>query len=87
MGEGPAKLAGCRRKGRIVPGHDADFCVLDTESEFVVSEERLHFRHRVSPYLRERLRGVVKATYLRGEMVYADGQFCGKARGTEYAHD
>ena len=87
MGEGPAKLAGCRRKGRIAAGYDADFCVFDTEREFVVSEERLHFRHRVSPYLGERLRGVVKATYLRGEMVYADGQFCGKARGREHAHD
>jgi dihydroorotase-like cyclic amidohydrolase len=32
------------------------------------------------------LRGVVKATYLRGEIVYADGRFCGKARGHEYAH-
>jgi allantoinase len=86
MGEGPAKLAGSRRKGRISAGYDADFCVFDTESEFVVTEERLHFRHRVSPYLGERLRGEVKATYLRGEIVYADGQFCGKARGREYAH-
>jgi len=85
MGEGPAKLAGSRRKGRIAAGYDADFCVFDTEREFVVTEERLHFRHRVSPYLGERLRGVVKATYLRGETAYADRQFCGKARGREYA--
>jgi allantoinase len=87
MGEGPAKLAGSRRKGRIGPGCDADFCLFDTEREFVVREERLHFRHRVSPYLGERLRGVVKATYLRGELVYADGKFCGKAQGQEYAHE
>jgi len=87
MGEGPANLAGCRRKGRLAAGYDADFCVCDTERGFVVNEERLHFRHRISPYLGERLRGVVKATYLRGEMVYADGQFCGKAIGVEYAHD
>jgi allantoinase len=87
MGQSPAKLAGSRRKGRIAAGYDADFCVFNTEREFVVSQERLHFRHRVSPYLGERLRGVVKATYLRGEMVYADGQFCGQARGRECAHD
>ena len=86
MGEGPAHLAGCRRKGRLAAGYDADLCMFDTEGEFVVTEERLHFRHRLSPYLGERLRGVVKATYLRGEMVYSNGQFCGKARG-EQAHD
>jgi allantoinase len=83
MAQGPAQLAGCRHKGRIAAGYDADLCVFDTESEFVVSESHLHFRYRVSPYLREKLRGVVKATYLRGELVYADEQFCGEARGVE----
>ena len=84
MSEGPAKLAGCdKRKGRLAPGYDADFVVFDTESEFIVTEERLYYRHPLSPYLGERLRGLIKATYLRGTAVFAGGQFPGQPIGRE----
>jgi allantoinase len=85
MSEAPAKLASCRtRKGRLAPGYDADFVVFDPEREFVVSEDRLYYRHPVSPYLGEKLRGVVKATYLRGRKVFSDGQFPGDPIGVEH---
>ena len=85
MAAAPARLAGCdRRKGRIAAGYDADFVVFDSDREFVVAEDRLHYRHPVSPYLGEMLRGVVKATYLRGNCVFADGEFPGKPGGREY---
>jgi allantoinase len=87
MAEGPARLAGCDlRKGRIARGYDADLTLFDPESEFIVTEDRLHHRYPVSPYLGEKLRGVVKATYLRGELVFSDGQFPGKSRGREFRH-
>jgi allantoinase len=85
MSLAPAKLAGCHtRKGRLAAGHHADFVVFDPESEFVVSEDRLHYRHPVSPYLGEKLRGAVKATYLRGRRVFSEGEFPGEPIGTEY---
>jgi allantoinase len=84
MCEEPARLAGCSaRKGRIAEGFDADFVIFEPEAEFVVTKDRLHYRHPVSPYLGETLHGVVKATYLRGQCVFTDGQFCGGARGRE----
>ena len=88
MAEGPAKLAGCPgRKGRLAAGYDADFVIFDPENEFVASEERLHYRHPVSPYMGEKLRGVVQATYLRGALVFAKGEFPGKLVGREYRHE
>jgi allantoinase len=85
MTEGPARLAGCdSRKGRIAAGYDADFVVFECDREFIVSEDCLHYRHKVSPYLGKRLRGVVKTTYLRGKAVFADGKFPGDPGGREY---
>jgi allantoinase len=84
MAAAPARLAGCEtRKGRIAAGYDADFVVFDSDSEFVVTEDRLHYRHPVSPYLGETLRGAVQATYLRGNCVFADGESPGEPHGRE----
>jgi allantoinase len=84
MAGAPARLAGCTaRKGRIAEGFDADFVIFEPEAEFVVTEDRLYYRYPVSPYLGKKLRGVVKATYLRGRVVFSDGRFSGEARGRE----
>ena len=56
-------------------------------STFQVTPERLHYRHPVSPYLGENLRGVVKATYLRGQCVFADADFPGEPRGREWQRE
>ncbi len=85
MAEGPARLAGCEsHKGCIAKGYDADFVVFEPEAEFIVTEHHLRYRHRLSPYLGERLRGVVKATYLRGNCVFAEGEYPGEPAGREF---
>jgi allantoinase len=85
MAKGPARLAGCQaRKGRIAAGCDADLVIFDQDKTFQVTPERLHYRYPLSPYLGKTLRGVVKATYLRGRLVFAEGDFPGKPGGREW---
>ena len=80
----PASLAGFSdRVGALEAGRNADFVVFDPEADCVVTPERLHYRHTISPYMGETLRGVVEATYLRGEPVYERGRFNSAPRGRE----
>ena len=75
MCSAPAALAGLgHRAGALEAGREANFIVFDTEAEFSVTADKLHYRHAISPYMGETLRGIVKATYLRGEPVYRDRQ-------------
>jgi allantoinase len=84
MAENPAQLAGCGdRKGKIAERFDADFVVFDCDSEFTLTEDRLHHRHPISPYLGHRFAGVVKQTYLRGSRIFKDGEFPAKPAGRE----
>jgi allantoinase len=76
----PARLVGLGgRKGAIAPGYDADFVVWDPEGERVVDPGALHQRHKLTPYARRTLAGVVHATYVRGRKVYAAGALTANA--------
>ncbi|HVC47661.1 MAG TPA: allantoinase AllB [Terracidiphilus sp.] len=84
MAAAPARLAGLGgRKGALEAGMDADFVVLDPDAEWTVTEDDLHFRHKVSPYIGAKLKGRAEETWLRGERVFARGEFVGEPRGRE----
>ncbi|MEG8280595.1 allantoinase AllB [Streptomyces sp. AHA2] len=63
------------RKGAIAPGRDADFAVLAPDETFTVDPVALQHRNRVTAYAGRTLQGVVKATWLRGRKIVADGEF------------
>ena len=58
------------RKGALKEGLDADICIFDDEGSFVVEKAEMLFRNKVTPYQGKRLKGVVRATYLRGTKIY-----------------
>jgi len=73
----PARFFGVGgRKGRLEPGFDADFCVLDPNETWQVDPARLHNLNRYSPFAGQAFTGRVVATVVRGQTVFerrADG--------------
>ena len=65
----PAKTAGLTAKGAIAVGRDADLVAFAPDAEFVVTSDMLRQRHKLTPYLGQRLTGVVRRTWLRGRDV------------------
>ncbi|HYV42373.1 MAG TPA: amidohydrolase family protein, partial [Thermoanaerobaculia bacterium] len=78
----PARLAGLTPwKGAIAEGLYADLVVWNPEQSWTVDPARLHQRHKLTPYAGHVLKGVVEATYLKGEKVFERGEFSSEARG------
>lgn len=74
MATAPADFIGQPQKGRIAVGADADLVVWEPETRFTLTPEQLFFKHPVSPYLSQELLGKVQRTYLRGQLIFAEGQ-------------
>jgi allantoinase len=75
MSRNPAKLIGYENtKGKIETGYDADIVVLDPEEIFSVDEEKIFHRHKITPYLGRKLKGVVEKTYVNGVKVFENGK-------------
>ncbi|KAJ5353492.1 hypothetical protein N7541_006056 [Penicillium brevicompactum] len=59
-----------KQKGDLAVGMDADICVFDDTAEWVVEPSTILFRNKVSPYQGQKLRGVVRETWLRGKRIF-----------------
>jgi allantoinase len=82
MCDAPANLVGLQRtKGRLASGFQADFALLDPDETFEVGIKDLYQKHPITPYLGRTLSGRIHATYLRGELVFADGEPIGEPAG------
>ena len=71
-----AKFAGLDSvKGQIAPGFHADLLVFDERAEYVISNDMIKHRHKITPYEGRNVSGRVERTYVRGQLVYRDDEF------------
>jgi allantoinase len=82
MCEAPSKLARLEdRKGRLAPDFDADIVVWDPDKRFTLLPEMIQHRHKLTPYAGLELYGMVRASYIGGREVYANGTFTNTMAG------
>ncbi len=68
--ENPAKFLGLEnKKGFLKEGFDADIVIWDDASEFELKEELIEHRHKPTPYLNHKFKGVVTDTFINGNQV------------------
>ena len=65
----PAKILGIN-KGSLNIGSDADLCVLDIDSPFVVKKSELKSKSKNTPIEDRKLQGKVLKTYVKGNLMY-----------------
>uniref|UniRef100_A0A3Q3WAP7 allantoinase n=1 Tax=Mola mola TaxID=94237 RepID=A0A3Q3WAP7_MOLML len=81
LSQNTAQLCGLQgQKGGLAPGYDADLVVWDPERQFEV-KANVHHKNKLSPYLGVTLLGAVRATIVRGQLVYREGSFCAEPLG------
>ncbi len=76
--ENPAKLFGCAEKGSLTVGKDADIVIYDPKKDFTISVENMHSDYDHTIWEGKKVKGYPVKTFVRGTLVYADGEFTGK---------
>ena len=74
----PAKIFGCEQKGSLMVGKDADIVIYDPEKDFTVSVTNMHSDYDHTIWEGKKFHGYPVQTYLRGKLIYENGNFVGK---------
>ena len=77
----PAQRYGLASKGDVAVGLDADVVLVDPHESFVVRAAESPSQQGYTPFEGQELTGRVKSTFLRGQLVYHNGNIVGPARG------
>ncbi|MET0241103.1 MAG: dihydroorotase [Sphingobium sp.] len=78
---GPQRVFGLVGKGRIVPGYDADFTIVDLKKRWTVGPEWLASRCGWSPFEGDVLTGKAIGTVIRGQRVMWEDSLANEATG------
>ena len=78
---GPARVFGISAKGRIAPGFDADFTVVDLAARRTINNADMASRCGWTPFDGMRVTGWPMMTVVRGHVVMRDGELLGAPIG------
>ena len=81
LSQNPARAMGCRSKGCIAVGRDADFAIVDLERQWIADSASMHSDAGFSIYDGWPFKGKVIHSMVRGRFVYRDEQLCADAIG------
>jgi len=81
----PAKRFGLNAKGDIAPGLDADLALVDPRASWTIRAAESESTQGYTPFEGIELGCKVKATFLRGGLIYENGKAIGPPRG-RYLH-
>lgn len=81
----PAQRFGLKSKGDIAPGFDADIVLMNPDESFVVNSSASPSTQGYSVFEGYEFSGPVKATFLRGNLIYENENVIGEAKGN-YLH-
>lgn len=65
----PARVFGLRNKGFIRVGYDADFTIVDMNEQYTLTHDMMRYKAAQSPFENWKLKGKVKKTIIRGNIV------------------
>lgn len=74
----PAKIFGCTQKGSLAVGKDADIVIYDPNKDFTISVNNMHSDYDHTIWEGKQVHGYPVQTYVRGQLVYDNGDFVGK---------
>jgi allantoinase len=77
----PAQRFGLSSKGDIAVGYDADLVLLDPNETFIVRATESESQQGYTPFEGMELTGRVKSTFLRGNLIYNNGEVLGLPTG------
>jgi dihydroorotase len=84
---GPQRIFNLVNKGRIAPGYDADFTIVDLKKQWTIEDEWLASRCGWSPFTGMEITGRPVGTIVRGNVVMRDGSLVAKAIGRPIRFD
>lgn len=76
--ENPAGIFGCQNKGSIAVGKDADIVIYNPDTEFTITNDKMHSDCDHTIWEGINLKGYPEKTYSRGRLVFDRGNFVGE---------